>query len=49
MKLVGQGRKAGDGANAEGKKGGAAAERVHENSLDDAQGLGPSLLETIRL
>jgi hypothetical protein len=40
MKLVGgQGREAGDGANAEGKKGGAAAERVHENSLGDAQGL----------
>ncbi|CAI8999062.1 hypothetical protein EMIT0P44_80132 [Pseudomonas sp. IT-P44] len=50
MQLVGgHGREAGDGANAEGEKGGAAAESVHENSLDGAQGLGPSLRETIRL
>ncbi|MNT49922.1 hypothetical protein D3C72_1868060 [compost metagenome] len=33
MKLVGsQGREAGDGANAQGEKGGAAAECVHESS-----------------
>jgi hypothetical protein len=50
MKLVGrQGREAGDRANAQGEKGGAAAECVHESSLGDAQGCVPGLRETIRL
>ncbi|CAI8730598.1 hypothetical protein EMIT0P43_120124 [Pseudomonas jessenii] len=50
MKLVGgQGREAGDGANAQGEEGGAAAECVHEGSLKGAQGYGPDLRETIRL
>jgi hypothetical protein len=40
MKFIGgHGREAGNGAGTEGKKGGAAAETVHENSLGDAQGL----------
>ncbi|MNI98703.1 hypothetical protein D3C73_1575970 [compost metagenome] len=50
MEFVGsQGRETGDGASAEGKKGDAAAQCVHESSLDDAQGLSLVLRETIRL
>ncbi len=50
MKLVGgQGRKAGDGADAQGEEGGAAAECVHEGSLDGCAGVGSALRETIRL
>ena len=50
MKLVGgQGREAGDAADGQGEKGGAAAKCVHESSLMSAQVMVRGLRETIRL